>query len=482
MKQSIRNVLITVIVLLSSRQALSQEKVWSDTGTTSGKTVFTLHDCLKKAVAESNKIKVSDLEVEIRENERKSMRGHYFPLVTLEGKAVRFNDRVDLDVDISFLSVLLQDFSALLSPETLTQLGQFQEQGLKIKVRDDFVYEGGVTVAQPLVQLYTIHAAERARNALVEAAKAEGISVRRKVEVDVVKAYIGLVAAINIQKTIETAIVQLTALETQTEQYVNAELVERNALLKVQVAKAEYEKKLSSAQKGADLARASLNMLMGRPLSAPLAPSLEGVSLSMSNVNPDDPLVIQQKDAVAGRPELAGARFGSEAADYGRKAAIGKMFPDLNLVFKYHNTQGTGAMQPENEYFGGILFSWNILDWGVDYYAMQAAKSKLHKVNAQLSDAEDMVKLDVESKWLDLKEARQTVAVSEKQSELAKENLRIEKMRYAATEATTSDLLEAQTVQIKAENELIIARVRVDAALYALAVARGIDLLQLDRN
>ena len=480
MKRSSRMMLLLTLLLLISGKAICQETPVPASTAQPQRSVFTLRDCLRLAVAESEKIKASDIEVTIRENERKSMRGHYFPLVTLEGKVVKFNSAVDLNVDMSFLNVLLQDFVSFMTPETLQQLAAFQEQGLKIKVRDDFVYEGGVTVAQPLGQLYTIYAAERAKKALVDAAKAEGISVRRKVELDVVKAYVGLVAAVNIETTIESAIVQLDSTERQVEQYLNAELVERNALLMVQVAKAGYQKKLFSARKGADLARASLNMLMGRPLASPLEPSLEGVVLSLKDANPEEPLTMQQKAAVANRPELTGARFSAKAADYGKKAAIGKMIPELNLVFKYHNTQGTGEMQPENEYFGGLILSWNIWDWGVDYYAMRAAEAVQEKAATEIADAEDMIRLDVESKWLDLKEARESVAVSEKQAELADENLRIVKMRYDVTEATTTELLEAQTVQLKAENELTIAKVKVDAALYALAVSRGIDLLHPD--
>lgn len=443
----------------------------------SGKAVFTLRECLQKAVAESDKIKVSDIEADVRENERKSMRGHYFPKIVLDGKIIKFNDSVNLDVDMSFLNVLLQDFTSFMSTETLTQLAAFQQKGLKIKVRDDFMYEGGVTVAQPLGQLFSIYSGERARQALVEAAQKEGVSVRRKVELDVVKAYVGLVAAVNMQKTIEAALVQLDSMEKQVEAYLNAELVERNALLKVQVAKAEYQKSLFSAQKGSDLARAALNMLMGRPLEAPLEPSVESVVLDFEGSDADASLSALQKKAVAERPELDVARASIKAARYAKNAAIGKMIPELNLIFRYHNTQGTGQMQPENEYFGGLVMTWNIWDWGVDYYEMRAAKSRREKAEAKTAEAEKMIRLEVQSKWLDLKEARKSTAVSQKQADLAEENLRIVKMRYDVTEATTTELLEAQTLQLKAANDLIIAKVNVDAALYSLAVAGGLDLL-----
>ena len=475
MKSPYRQILLIAGMMLLSMEAVCQEIPESPHRTE--KTVFTLRECLEKAVSESDAIKAADIEVEIRENQHKSMRGHYFPVVTLDGKVIKFNDAINLDVDLSFLSVLLQDFAPMLSTETLTQLAAFQEQGLKIKVRDDFVYEGGVTVAQPLGQLFSIYSGERARKVLVEAAVKEGISVRRKVELDVVKAYVGLVAAVEIQKTVEAALVQIEAVEKQVDAYLKAELVEQNALLKVQVESASYQKKLFSAQKGADLARASLNLMMGRSLDAPLEPSLDGVVLAVKDMDPDASLADRQTRAVSRRPELAGARASVKAAEYGKKAAIGKLIPELNAVFRYHNTQGTGQMQPENEYFGGLVLTWNIWDWGVNYYEMRAAESLHKKAASKTEEAEDMIRLEVRSKWLDLQEARKSVAVSQKQMAQAEENLRIVKMRYDVTEATTTELLDAQTLQLKASNELIIAKVNVDAALYSLAVAGGLDLL-----
>ena len=477
MKCFSRYILPAMLVFLCCTIAISQTAAPVGANGISPRKVFTLKGCLKLAVEKSKEITTAEMETEVQTYEHKSMRGNYFPRVTIDGRIVKFNDAVNLDVDLSFLSVLLQDFLPMLSTETLTALRAMQQEGLQLKVRDDLVYETGVTVAQPLLQLYRISAGEKARKSLVAAAQKEGISVRRKVELQVVKAYVGLVAAVEMEKSLASALIQLDAMEKQVQQYLDAELVERNALLKVQVARAEYQKHLFSAQKGADMARAALNMLMGRPLNAPLEPSMENIVLDLKeNVNVS--LAVQQQDAVADRPELKSARDKAKAAHYGQKAAAGKMMPELNLVFRYHNTQGTGQMQPENEFFGGLILTWNVWDWGVDYYALQAAKSRYRKAEYQVAHAEDMVRLDVQSKWLDLQEAQKAVAVSEKQSELAEENLRIVKMRYDATEATTTELLEAQTMQLKAANDLIIARVNVDAALYSLAVARGLDLLE----
>jgi len=437
----------------------------------------TLQQCLSTAVTHNKQLKVSEFEVDIRENKRKSIRGHYLPVIQVDGKVIKFNDRVDLKVDLSFLGTLLADFEMFLSDEAKASLGVITQEGIKLNVREDLVYEGGVTVAQPLGSCLPVFSGERAAHSLTESARADTISARRKLELDVVRAYIGLVAATSIEDTVEAALRQLDAMETQVEGYLKAELVERNALLKVQVAKAEYQRNLFAAQKGADIARAALNMYMGRSLDAPLEPDAEDLGIDVV-VNGEVDLMRQQSEALKLRPELLSARHSRKAAKFGTWASIGKMLPDLNLIFRYHNTQGTGSMQPENEYFGGLVLSWNIWEWGASYYDMRSSQALEAKTEAAIAAGEDMIRLEVRSKWLELQASEKSLVVTGMQVEQAQENLRIVQLRYDAAEATTTELLDAQTMLLKAQNEQIVAEVNQRAATYALMIARGKDLVK----
>ena len=437
---------------------------------------MSLQQCLKLAVDNSKQVKISGHEEDIRENRRKSIRGHYLPVVRVDGKVLKFNDRVDLKVDLSFLGQLLGDFEIFLSDEAKLALAGITKEGIRLNVREDLVYEGGVTVAQPLGQLFTVFSGERAAGALTEAARADTVSARRKLELDVVRAYIGLVAATSMESTIEAALRQLDAMETQVEGYLKAELVERNALLKVQVARAEYQRNLFAAQKGANIARAALNMYMGRPMEAALKPDPGDTDIMA--VDRESTLEDQETQALKLRPELISARHSRRAAHFGTWASIGKMLPELNLIFRYHNTQGTGSMQPENEYFGGLMLSWNIWEWGASYYDMRASQAVEAKAEAAIDAGEDMIRLEVRSKWLELEESRKNMQVADKQVEQSKENLRIVQLRFDANEATTTELLEAQTLLLKSQNDRIIAGVKNRAAAYALAVARGRDLVK----
>ena len=99
------------------------------------------------------------------------------------------------------------------------------------------------------------------------------VGCRRQVELDVSKAFHGLVAASRLLGTTKAAIAQVDAVEAQVKAFLDHGLVESNALLKVEVQKADLQKKAFQAEKGVELATAMLNLSMGRPLATPIEPA-----------------------------------------------------------------------------------------------------------------------------------------------------------------------------------------------------------------
>ncbi len=434
---------------------------------------MSLEQVLKAAMENSHGLKVASHEISIQENRRKSVRGHFLPVLRLDGKVIRFDSDVNIPVDLDILFTLLGDFQRFMSEETLAALAQFQQNGLQLKVRDNLVYEAGLTVAQPIGQLFKIAYAERASKHLTDAARYDALTSRRNLQMDVVAGYMGLIAATKMEETVQAALRQLAEYEKQVALLVKSEVVERNALLKVQVASSDYERKLFTTQKAKQLAVSILNMYMGRSLEAELTPD----ETEMMEVRIDESLENRQAHAASSRPELSSARSQESAAYAGRMVAIGEMLPELNLVFTYHNMQGTGVTQPENEYFGGLVMSWNIWEWGVSYYKMRAYEATMAKAEEQITEGSDKIRLEVKSKWLELEQAQKDLVVARRQVIQAKENLRIEKLRYDAGDATTSDLLEAQTLHTQSENDCIIAQMNENKARYALLLSQGTDLL-----
>jgi len=487
MKTAVRSgcFLILLTVLLTGAP------VWAES--------MSLKDCVKEALKQNEQLKAANYEVEARLGQRNSIRGHFLPVIGLEANAVFWDKEQVFDMS-SFESMfgglngILGGFMGvfdLLNPklglllnkedqakladlmkginESAASLNQPQDP---MKLRNKITYGFTTTIGQPLTGLYKIYAGYKANDELVEAAKLDRVTVAHKLEQDVSTAYIGLISAVHFRETAKAGMTQIEAIEKQVQAYLDAQMVEKNAMFKVQLQKAEIQKGLLQAENGVKLATAALNMYMNRPLDTPIEPDMNIEVRKMDTAAMDK----LQNDAVSERPEMVSARHQVEAARMGKHAAIGAMLPDINLFFKYENSQGTGALTPEHQYYGGFALSWNVWEWGASYYLVKEAEARYAQASATISNAQDMIKLDVKSKGLALEEAQREVAVAKAAQEQAEENLRVEKARYEVQETTTTDLLAAQTQKLKAENDLIVARMKERSAQISLLLGVGQDL------
>lgn len=447
---------------------------------------LTLRACLADAVAESSRLAASNEAVVEARAEYDSLRGKLLPVVSLDAHLLRWDSGHDLKVDVSALGTLLTPFQALLKDDAKAVLASLMEDGLQLEVHAPFTAETTVAVAQPVTQLYRVTAGLKARDELVEAALQDAVTSRSQLEDEVIHAWYSLVTATTLLGTIDAGLRQVDAIEQKVQALLQADMVERSALLKVQVRRAELVKKRFRATKGIRLASAVLNLHRGRPLTEALTPALdEELTAGAALEPPADVLALlavqveeQQDRAVAARPELQAGRARQRALDFSRHVAIGEALPDVTLVGAYQNRRGFGALYPENAWFAGVMLEWKAWEWGASAYRVKATEAHQRQVRSQLRDAEARIRLDVQARRLALEEAVEQARVVATQVARAREALAVEDARFVAQEATVSDLLAAQTASQKAENDATIARGRVLEARTLLRSGMGYDPLE----
>lgn len=437
---------------------------------------LSLDQCIRLALDNNTMLKAAALDVTVREHQQKSVRGRFLPLVKLDGNLIFWQDSQDIAFDLSFMGAIFEDLMPFLPSETEEKIRQMSENPMTIPVRDRITYGGGMTVAQPLVSLYKIWAGYEASGELAAAARMNTLKARREIQLRVATAYYGLVTARELEKTARAGLKQVEEIERVVAAFMEAEMVERNALMKVLVQKAEIQKSIFQTQKGVQLATAALNLYMNRPLDTPIDPVVE------LEREQDDRLLAtatekQQQAAVDTRPDILAARRTSAAAKAGRHVAIADMLPELNAFFKYENNQGFGELQPEHNFFGGLQLTWTIWEWGATWYKLKEAEARLEQATLAVSFTEDQIRMEVVSKRLELEEALKNLSVARVQLEQARENLRVEQARYDVQQTTTADLLGAQTLMLRSESDAIVALLKVKEASLQLLVAMGSDLI-----
>jgi len=345
---------------------------------------------------------------------------------------------------------------------------------MEVQVRDQAMAKVTVMAIQPLTQLWQITHGREARKHMARASRAEAAAAERDLELDAARAFFAHVSALEMLGTLTEAERTVQAYEKLTGDYVRAGLVERDALLKVQLQREELAKGRVAVEKGVALTRAQLNMLMGRPLDTPLAVT-HGASGVASAPKGVDAL---QREALERRPELASGRAQRAAADAAYDAARGKMLPEVNLVGAYNHNAGMGDLMLRNEAFAGVTLAWNAFEWGATASEVRAAELRREQAELMVRAAERGLALQVHQKALELAEAETQRTVAEAGLALAKESLRLEENRYAVHETEAAELIRAQVSAVKAAHDVTLATMQIELARRELAIATGHDLLE----
>jgi outer membrane protein len=404
--------------------------------------------------------------VEIADAEELATAAHLLPVLRTEANAMLWNSDNRYAFDTSGFQAL---FAQMGAPPSL------RVPPMEVQVRDQVMAKVTVMAIQPLTQLWQIARGREARKHMARASRSDAVTAERDLELEAARAFFGHVSAQEMLTTLAEAERTVAAYEKLTSDYVRGGLVERDALLKVQLQREELAKSKAAVEKGVALTRAQLNMLMGRPLDTPLTVAHEAVGGASSASAPVEDL---QREALERRPELASGRAQRAAAESAFEATRAKLLPDLNLVGAYNHNAGMGDLMLRNEAFVGLMLGWNAFEWGATAHEVRAAELRKEQAELMVRAAERGLALHVHQKALELAEAGKQRAVAEAGLALAKESLRLEENRYAVHETEAAELIRAQVAAVKAAHDVTLATMQIELARRELAIATGHDLLE----
>jgi outer membrane protein len=327
-----------------------------------------------------------------------------------------------------------------------------------------------VTLAQPLTGLAYLSELVGAAEHDANATRDEYDRVRLETAYRTAEAYIRVLSAratadvshrsvADIQSELDRAI-QLRQAETYTDIDV----------LRFRSAKAAADRDALRADTARDEALASLVVQLGLP---------EGTPISLDDDLPaaPPPLAMALDDslsrALAARPELRAAREQVAAANNRRRGAREEYLPEINAIGNWTHLTGVQPFQPEDAELVGIRASWNVWDWGATHQGVVEAERTQARATLAERALVDQVRLDVRKKWLDAKTAFDSLAVATTQQQTAEEAYRLQKVKFDAGAATTTDVLDAETDAARARLAFAVARYDYYLAIVALARSVG---------
>lgn len=252
--------------------------------------------------------------------------------------------------------------------------------------------------------------------------------------------------------TVESAVTMLDSLAAEVGAAVEAGIVVRNDLLKVELKRNEYRNSLVDLDNGINLMKMLLAQQMG------LGPT-EGIDIteSIPDTVPAFPssLFVDRTSAVYQTPDHRLLVKNVEAKELEKKMKIGEYLPKVGVGagWFYHDVLN------QNHNFGAVMVTVAvpISGWWGGSHAIKKKNLELENARTERDYLTQKLEIEISDKWDNLTGAYRKMELSHQDIIQSRENLRITRAYYETGMNTISDLLDAQTLYVQSQSTYISA-------------------------
>ena len=457
---------------------------------------ISLSEAIELAHKSSKADEQLELKSEIAAVKLDEVKAKWWPQITADAKAVVWNDNSMLDVfdkgsidseKMMSEAVAAIDYSKL---DTAGQLALLQAAKLmpalkpagqslmgsvmelvpeQLELREQFTALVGVQLLMPLTPLFQVYQGQKLAELGMRDVEIERKGEKLKIEYEVTEVYLRLVYAQLMTDVAQEALDTSSQHVALAEKYEGVGMISHSDVLNAQVEFVKAKQSLMEARQGARLAGMKLVQVLGLP---------RGTEVHASDMPKEDfdvvlePLTNYQDQAFDQRAELERLSLTQELGDRSAKIALMDYMPKVALVARYEYAYGT-QMQPTHQAFIGVAANWTIFDGLEKYHAAKRARLEARQSASKMSEAQDLIALDVSQKYLNVETALEKTQLTRQALDVAEDNLRTISAQFAQGESVNTDVLTAQTKRTAARADDVKARIDVLAALSALKLSLG---------
>jgi outer membrane protein TolC len=284
------------------------------------------------------------------------------------------------------------------------------------------------------------------------------------VQFDVAVAYLNILLARASLLVQEEAIRQAESTLKDAHALLTGGVATPDNLLRAEVHLSESRDAYVRAQEAELVAAAQLNNVMGRNAALPL--KVDDLKLPSSEARPSLPKSLEV--AAAQRPEVGFARQAVVAAQENLVTAKAAFYPTIEIRASSGRVDGELVI-PGWQQGAGLHLILPLFNGGQRRGELQTAKAD---VTAAVADAQtilDRISLEVSQAIYSETAARRRLELSRTAVAEARENLRIVRVKYRNSDATPTDIVDAETSLTRAQQ-------RYNSALYTyLSALAGLD-------
>jgi len=308
----------------------------------------------------------------------------------------------------------------------------------------------------------------------IEAAEAAALASQHdetttvlNIKLQVANAFIAIFRAEKSLEVAQSHVISLKAHAKDVHNLYEQGMVARNDLLAAEVELSNAEQSVLQQENRVQMAKANFNQLLNRDLTA------EVELIEQFPEIPQGDYAALSQQALLKRAELSGLAEQAHALEEQAASVKAGLWPQVNVSGGYQYTQNEYQTY-EGMWMANATVQWQIYD-GSTAHRSDALNSQALAVSSQRNDLISAIQLQVRQAWLAIQETQKRVAVTQKATGQADENLKVSNERYQQGLAAHIEVLNAEDLRIRTYNNFNNAR--YDAVMANLNLRRALGIL-----
>lgn len=380
----------------------------------------------------------------------------------------------------------------IISKEMMGQIGPILTEGLGVvsavgnhfgsTITDAFrtdnrnVWAGSVMVTQPLYMGGAITAANRIADIQKNMADVTLEHLSTETLYDVDQNYWLVVSLRQKQKLAESFCKLVGKLDSDVQKMIAEGIATRADGLKVSVKKNESDMTLSRVNDGLALAKMALCQRCGLPVDSEIQLADENTdAISMVEDNTQN---VNVEDAIDSRAEVRMLQNAVGLTEQATKLVRAAYLPQAGLTGGYLISNPNLYNGFEKKFGGvfnlGVIVRIPVWNWNEGVYKVRAAKAATVMAEYQLSEAKEMIELQISQQRYQVNEAKKRLVVADNNIKSAEENLRCAEVGFKEGVMGSTEVIAAQTAWLEAQTQKIDAEISLRMSMLSLKKAMGV--------
>jgi outer membrane protein len=340
----------------------------------------------------------------------------------------------------------------------------------RVGTRSNYGWTTGVD--QPLFTGGSLYWSYRLAQLGVDLSKVFFELVKQDLVLQVKATYFNILKAEKIRQVALQAVEQLEAGVEVSQAYYDVGIIPKNDLLQTQVQMAQARQNLTRAEVELAIAKAAFNTLLRRDVE---------MEVTLEDILAYRPLEVTFEECLAearrNRQELKEAELNVKRVEKEVQLARSQYFPFLGVSGNYERVGDdpgvSGSRYEDKDSWNITAYArWTFWQWGKKRQLVREKEIRLVQAEDARVQVEDGISLEVKDAYLRLREAKDKIGVADVAVEQAEENFRINEERFREQVATTTEVLDAQTLLTQARSnyynalsDFNIARANLERAM-----------------